>query len=599
MREMLLEAKIRQPVVVVLGHVDSGKTSLLDKIRGTAVQAREAGGMTQHIGASFFPIDTLKYICGPLLSSIKGEIKVPGLLVIDTPGHEIFANLRVRGGSASDIAILVVDAIRGFEVQTYESIEILKSRKVPFVIALNKIDLIPGWKASPSQRLTDSLKIQEKSVIDKLDESIYSVVGTLSKLGFRSEAFYRVKDFTREVAIVPVSAKTGEGIPELLTVLIGLTQQYLRSRLAITSELARGIILEVKEEVGLGHTANLILLDGELKIGDSIVLSKRDGAIVSRIKAMFMPKPLDEMRDPRDRFTPVDKVVAASGVKIVTPDLEGVLAGSPIFGVKDQEQIDEIKRKVESEVNNIFINTDKIGVIVKADTLGTLEAIVDMLKRREVPIRIADIGPITRRDIIEASTVKSIDPYYGVIIAFGVKLLPDAEEEASSKGIKVFTDPIVYNLIQNYIDWSISEREKAERKDFESITPPCKIKVLKGFVFRRSNPAIFGVEVLSGRLRHKSTLMNDQGKIIGDIEQIQDKKEKINEAPTNAQVAISIQGPVFGRQIKEDDILYTLPKEDDVKLLLSKFKDRLKEDEIKTLNEIIDIKRKASPLWAY
>ncbi|MEM3382685.1 MAG: translation initiation factor IF-2 [Nitrososphaerales archaeon] len=594
-----MEAKIRQPVVVVLGHVDSGKTSLLDKIRGTAVQAREAGGMTQHIGASFFPIDTLKYICGPLLSSIKGEIKVPGLLVIDTPGHEIFANLRVRGGSASDIAILVVDAIRGFEVQTYESIEILKSRKVPFVIALNKIDLIPGWKASPSQRLTDSLKIQEKSVIDKLDESIYSVVGTLSKLGFRSEAFYRVKDFTREVAIVPVSAKTGEGIPELLTVLIGLTQQYLRSRLAITSELARGIILEVKEEVGLGHTANLILLDGELKIGDSIVLSKRDGAIVSRIKAMFMPKPLDEMRDPRDRFTPVDKVVAASGVKIVTPDLEGVLAGSPIFGVKDQEQIDEIKRKVESEVNNIFINTDKIGVIVKADTLGTLEAIVDMLKRREVPIRIADIGPITRRDIIEASTVKSIDPYYGVIIAFGVKLLPDAEEEASSKGIKVFTDPIVYNLIQNYIDWSISEREKAERKDFESITPPCKIKVLKGFVFRRSNPAIFGVEVLSGRLRHKSTLMNDQGKIIGDIEQIQDKKEKINEAPTNAQVAISIQGPVFGRQIKEDDILYTLPKEDDVKLLLSKFKDRLKEDEIKTLNEIIDIKRKASPLWAY
>ncbi|MGB9659610.1 MAG: translation initiation factor IF-2, partial [Nitrososphaerales archaeon] len=377
------------------------------------------------------------------------------------------------------------------------------------------------------------------------------------------------------------------------------TQQYLKSRLAVTSELARGIILEVKEEVGLGHTANLILLDGELKIGDNIILSKRDGAILSRVKAMFMPKPLDEMRDPRDRFTSIDKVIASAGVKIVTPDLEGVLAGSPMLGVKNLEQVDEMKKRVESEVSSVFISTDKVGVVVKADTLGTLEALVDMLKRREVPIRIADIGPVTRRDVVEASTVKSINEYYGVIMAFGVKLLPDAEEETVSKGIKVFTDPIVYNLIQNYIDWATSEKEKAERKDFEAITPPCKIKVLRGFVFRRSNPAIFGVEVLSGRLMHKATLMNDQGKTIGAIEQIQDKKEKINEAPTNSQVAISIQGPIFGRHINEEDILYTLPKEEDVKLLLSKFKDRLTDDEIKTLNEIIEIKRKASPLWAY
>lgn len=494
---------------------------------------------------------------------------------------------------------MVVDAIRGFEAQTYESIEILKSRRVPFVIALNKIDLLPGWRVGPSPSLADSLKIQDKSVIDKLDESIYVVVGTLSRLGFRSEAFYRAKDFAREVAIVPVSAKTGEGIPELLTVLVGLTQQYLRSRLAVTSELARGIILEVKEEAGLGHTANLILLDGELKVGNNIVLSKRDGAIASRVKAIFMPKPLDEMRDPRDRFTSVEKVVAAAGVKIVTPDLEGVLAGSPMQEIKDLEKADKIKRKIESEVSSVFISTDKVGVVVKSDTLGTLEAIVDMLKRREVPIRIADIGPVTRRDVVEASTVKSVDLYYGVIIAFGVKLLPDAEEEALSKGIKVFKDPIVYNLIQNYIDWATSEREKAERKDFEAITPSCKIRVLKGFVFRRSNPAIFGVEVLSGRLRQKATLMNDQGKIVGTIEQIQDKSEKINEAPTNAQVAISMQEPIIGRHINEEDILYTLPKENDVKLLLSKFKDRLSDNEIKILNETTEIRRKASPLWAY
>jgi len=594
-----LKAGIRQPVVVVLGHVDSGKTLLLDKIRGTAVQAREAGGMTQHIGASFFPMDTLKHICGSLLVKVKREVEVPGLLVIDTPGHEIFANLRARGGSAADVSILVIDALRGFENQTYESMEILQSRKVPFVIALNKIDLIPGWRAGPSSYLADSLKVQEKSVIDKLDESIYGVVGTLSKLGFNSEAFYRVKDFTHEVAIVPISAKTGEGIPELLTVLIGLTQQYLKSKLAIKSELARGIALEVKEEVGLGHTVDLILFDGEIRVGDLIILCKRDGAIISKVKAILMPKPLDEMRDPRDRFTPVDKVLAAAGVKIVASDLEGVLAGSPILELKEAASAEEMKRKVESEVSSVFISTDKLGLIVKSDTLGSLEAIVDMLKRREVLIRIADIGPVTRRDVVEATTVKSVDPYHGVIIAFGVKLLPDAEEEALSKRIKIFTDPVVYNLIQNYSDWATSEREAVEQKEFGAITPPCKILVLKGLVFRRSNPAVFGVEVLSGRLTQKATMMNIQGKTLGTIQQIQDKGESISEAPTNSQVAISIEGPTFGRNINEEDILYTLPNGEEVKLLLSKFKDRLTVEEIETLNEIIEVKRKVTPLWAY
>lgn len=594
-----MEARIRQPVVVVLGHVDSGKTLLLDKIRGTAVQAREVGGMTQHIGASFFPMDTLEHICGSLLTKIGREVEVPGLLVIDTPGHEIFANLRARGGSAADISILVIDALRGFETQTYESIEILQSRRVPFVIALNKIDLLPGWRVGPSSYLTESLKIQDKSIIERLDESIYEVVGTLSKLGFRSEAFYRVKDFTHEVAIVPVSAKTGEGIPDLLTVLIGLTQQYLKSRLALTSKLGRGIVLEVKEEVGLGDTVDLILFDGELKMGDKIILCKRDGAIVSKVKAMFMPKPLDEMRDPRDRFTPVDRVLAAAGVKIIAPDLEGVLAGSPILELKEPAQAEEMKRQVESEVSSVFISTDKVGVIVKADTLGSLEAIVDMLKKREIPIRIADIGPVTRRDVVETTTVKNVDPYHGVILAFGVRLLPDAEEEALSKRIKVFTDPVVYNLIQNYLDWATSEKEAVERKEFEAITPPCKIRVLKGFVFRRSNPAIFGVEVLSGRLRQKAVLMNAQGKTLGTVHQIQDKSKKISEAPTNSQVAISMAEPIFGRNIYEEDILYTLPDVEEVKLLLSKFKDRLTEEEVDMLNETVEVKRKVSPLYAY
>ncbi|MGI0102287.1 MAG: translation initiation factor IF-2, partial [Nitrosotalea sp.] len=392
--------QIRQPIVAVLGHVDSGKTSLLDKIRGTGVQAREAGGITQHIGASFLPTDAIKKVCGPLFAKMAGDNQeIPGLLVIDTPGHEIFTNLRARGGSAADIAILVVDVNRGFQPQTNESLKILQSRKVPFVIALNKVDMVSGWKKNPpTQFITQSIKEQDPFVQTSLDELLYNVVGTLSILGFSSEAFYRVKDFAKEVSIVPVSARSGEGIPELLAVLVGLTQQYLQQKLDQKEKPTRGIVLEVKEETGLGVTANIILIDGNLKKSDSIVLAKRDSVVITKPKAILLPKPLDEMRDPRDKFIPVNEVHAAAGIKIASPDLEGVLPGSPVYASTDELKIEEFKKLIESEMKSVFVKTDKKGVILKCDTIGSLEAITDMLKRQSVPVSMADIGPVTRRD---------------------------------------------------------------------------------------------------------------------------------------------------------------------------------------------------------
>ncbi|MEE9586142.1 MAG: translation initiation factor IF-2 [Nitrososphaerales archaeon] len=594
-----MSEEIRQPVVVVLGHIDSGKTSLLDRIRGTGVQNREAGGITQHIGASFFPTDTLQEICGPLLTQIGGDIAVPGLLVIDTPGHEVFTNLRSRGGSAADIAILVVDSARGFEVQTHESVDILKSRKVPFVVALNKIDMITGWRKGSDMFVTHSLKSQTKPVRDEVDKRIYTVMGTLSQLGFESEAFNRVKDFTREVAIVPISAKTSEGIPELITVLVGLTQHYLTKRLKVSKGSPRGIVLEIKEEPGLGATANVVLLDGVLKIGDNIVVGRRDEAVVTHVKAIFMPKPLDEMRDPRDKFSSVDRVGAAAGVKVVTPDLDDVLAGSPFLGVDAPNRVEDVKKTVYAEVSRAFIKTDQSGIVLRADTLGSLEALVDMLKQRDVSIRIADIGPVTRRDIVEAKTVADKDRYHGVVLAFGVKILPDAEQEIENKNVKVFSNPVIYSLIENYSSWVESEREAAERGEFSLLTPPSSFKVLKGYIFRRSDPAIFGVEVLTGRLRQKSEVMNIKGKIVGTIRQIQEKGESINEAPQGSQTAISMKEPTLGRHINEDDKLYTVPRSDEAKLLLGKFKSKLTTDEAETLSEIVQIKRRANPLYGF
>ncbi|MDG6929373.1 MAG: hypothetical protein JRN29_04940, partial [Nitrososphaerota archaeon] len=309
-------------------------TSLLDEIRGTAVQVREAGGITQHIGASFFPPETLAEICGPLVGLFGGQVRIPGILVIDTPGHEAFANLRSRGGSAADIAILVVDITKGLEPQSFESIEILRSRKVPFLVALNKVDLLPGWRPKHGRLVKQAASELEKVTVDRLDDAIYRVVGQLSTLGFSSEAYYRVKDFTKEVSIVPVSAETGEGIPELLALLVGLTQQHMAQKL-VAGKGTKGIVLEVKEEPGLGATANVILTDGVLRVGSRVAVAKRDGAEILKVRALLMPKPLDEMRDPRDRFEPVQGVRAAAGVKVTAPSLDGVLAGSPLLGLDD------------------------------------------------------------------------------------------------------------------------------------------------------------------------------------------------------------------------------------------------------------------------
>jgi len=606
---------LRQPVVVVLGHVDSGKTSLLDKIRGTAVQAREAGGITQHIGASFFPIETIKTITGPLYERLaKTDEQIPGLLFIDTPGHEVFANLRSRGGSAADIAIVVADVNKGFEPQTIESIDILKKRKVPFVVALNKVDMVSGWKGIKKSEIsrtrkgntinlgfiTDEIKKQDSNILSILDEKIYGVVGSLSRMGFNSEAFWRVKEFDKELAIVPISAVSGIGIPELMAVLVGLAQQYMKKRLERRYDYVRGIVLEINEELGLGPSANMILLDGTIKQGDVIMVAKRDEIVVTKVKALLLPKPLDEMRDPRDKFRAVMEVISAAGLRIVSPDLEGVLAGSPLYVLRNKDEEKEIRRFIESEIKGTFINnTNSLGVILRCDTIGSLEAIIDMLKKENIPIQSADIGHITRRDVLAAHAVKDKERYLGVILGFNVKVLDDAKKEAGEREVQIFNEKIIYNLVRNYTDWVKYQQEHADSIMFEEIPPICKLQFLKGFVFRRNDPAVFGAEILIGKLRQKNHVINENGGKVGIIHQIQDKGKNIEEARKGMQVAVSIRGPTIGRQINEGDFFYTDLNSRQAKLLIEKFGHRLNEEEKETFEFILNIKRKSDPAYGY
>lgn len=592
---------LRHPVVVVLGHVDSGKTSLLDKVRGTAVQAREAGGITQHIGASFFPIDTIKRVTGDLFNKISTtDSQIPGILVIDTPGHEVFATLRVRGGSAADIAIIVVDANKGFEAQTEESIDILKRRKVPFVIALNKVDIVNGWRNDlGGDSISKAVSLQDKSVQTALDEMIYNVVGSLSMSGYNSEAFWRIKSFTKEVAIVPVSARTGVGIPELLAVLIGLTQQYLSRKLERHEEEGRGIVLEINEEIGLGPSANVILFDGILRQGCSVIVAKRNNAVVTRVKAILLPKPLDEMRDPRDKFRHVSEVISAAGVKITSPDLTGVMAGSPLFVLNQKEDEARLRAIVEAEIKNTFVNKDINGVTMKCDTIGSIEAISDLLVKQKVPIRISDIGHVTKRDVIEASAVREKDRYLGVILAFNVRVLDDARREAQERQVMIFNEKIIYNLVRSYFDWTTYQKDHQDVIMFNEIPPVCKFQFLKNFVFRRNDPAVFGAEILVGKLRQKIPVINEEGKKIGAIHQIQQSGKTIEEATKGMQVAVSIRGPTIGRQINEGDVFYTDLHSKQAKLLNERFTQRLTEEEMEVLNHIVSMKRKDDELFGY
>ena len=592
--------RIRQPIVSVLGHVDSGKTSLLDKVRGTGVQGREAGGITQHIGASFLPVETIQKICGPLYEKLsKVEHKIPGILVIDTPGHEVFTNLRSRGGSAADIAILVVDANRGFQPQTNESLKILESRKVPFVVALNKTDMVSGWKDTETQFISQSIKEQNVEVQNFLDEKIYNVVTALSVLGYQSEAFYRIDDYKKEIAIVPVSAKTGIGIPELFAVLVGLTQQYLKEKLNQEEKSNRGIILEVNDEVGLGPTANMILIDGQMRKEDSIIAAKRDSVIVTKPKALLLPKPLDEMRDPRDKFKPVEHIQAAAGVKIASPDLDGVLPGSTLYAVSDDAEIEHFKKIIEDEMQSVFISTETTGVILKCDAIGSLEAITEMLRRQQIPISKADIGPVTRRDVLEAMATKENDRHLGVILAFNVKVLQDAETEADNNHIKVFTDKIIYSLIDTYTQWVDDDKADEENSVFKELTPISKFTFLKGFVFRNNNPAVFGIRVDVGQLRQKIPFMNKTGKKIGVIHQLQHDGKTVSMVKTGQEVACSVQNITIGRQIAEEDVFYTLPSSSDAKQLIKRFMHKLSSEETDVLNEIIEIQRAIDPAYAY
>ncbi|MBI5223840.1 translation initiation factor IF-2 [Candidatus Micrarchaeota archaeon] len=549
---------IRSPIICILGHVDHGKTSLLDAIRGTGVAKKEAGGITQMIGASYVSKEDIDRVAGKLAERMKLTLKIPGLLFIDTPGHEAFSSLRDRGGSIADLVVLVVDVNQGFQPQTIESIKILKQYKTPFLIAANKIDAISGWRTNNTKSFMESFNDQAEHVKEKAEEKIYQIMGHISEHGFDSERFDRVKDFTKQIGIIPISAKTQEGLGELLVLIAGLSQRFLEGSLDI-DEKGRGkaSVMEVKDEKGLGTVVDVIVYDGVFNKNDDIAFLTVGGVKRTKIRGLLLPN-----LSGKDKYQYVDSVVAAAGVRIYAPDLEGAIPGSPLDVIHNFE---EDKKDIEEQLKSAVFVQDEVGVILRADSLGSVEALLKLLKVEGIKVRDASVGHITRKEVISAGVVAKEDPYMGIVLAFNVRVLDEAQVESDNTKIPIINRNIIYKLIDDYKDWVKSEKDRKKKESIQKITCPGKIKALPGFFFRASKPAIFGVDVLAGRLKKNYRLMNESGEIVGEVREIQKDKEKVEEAGTGDQLAISCDGIILHKNVTEGELLYTYMTEDEMK----------------------------------
>ncbi|HGJ67430.1 TPA: translation initiation factor IF-2 [bacterium] len=587
---------VRSPIIAVLGHVDHGKSSILDKIRNSCIVDSEAGAITQAIGASTVPVDVIKKFCSTL--KVKMEFTIPGLLFIDTPGHEAFTSLRKRGGNLADIAVLVIDINEGFKPQTIEAFEILKSFKTPFVIALNKIDLIDGFKVIEdlkNKSVLENLAVQTPEVQAKIEEKLYTIVAYIQeKFGLNADRFDRV-DFTKQIPIIPCSAKEGIGMPKLLMILTGLTQKFLEEKLksdVSPNAKAKGTILEIKTVEGLGLCIDAIIYDGIIRVNDTLVIAGLEKPIITKVRGLFEPKQLSDMRDQKTKFQSMKQVVAAAGVRIAAPNIEEVVAGMPFMSLIDQKQTDEAAAELQKEVSEIMIQTDKEGIVVKADTIGSLEALLKLLRDKGIRIRKATVGNITKKDIIDAESNYEKNPLESAILGFNV----DLDKDIKNERVKIITSNIIYKIIEEYEKWTVDESQRIEEKKLDGLTRPCKIEYLHNYTFRQSNPAVIGAEVLVGEMKSGITIMKEDGEILTVVKEIQKNKESVKTASKKDQVAISLPGVTVGRHIHEGDIFYSAIPENDFRQLktLTKY---MQKDEINLLKEIAEIMRKKNPVW--
>ncbi|MCL5101120.1 MAG: translation initiation factor IF-2 [Candidatus Parvarchaeota archaeon] len=570
---------MRSPICAFLGHVDAGKTSIMDAIRDTFFAYRETGGLTQNIGSTEVPTERINEIASDLLEKFRVEIKTPSIIFIDSPGHEAFVTLRERGASIADLAILTVDVTEGIQKQTIESIEILKSYKTPFIIAFTKIDRVQGCRELKNLSFLDFVGQEGKIYQENLDQKVYGLVSELSNYGFQAERYDRVKDFTKEVSIVPLSAVNNVGVKDLIVMIIGLSQRYISLEKETGNQAA---IIEEKSLKGMGKVYDAIVYSGEIKVGDRILMQTKDGAKESKIKAIMKLIPLEESRENFGKYESVKEVKAAAPIRIVLQDSEALI-GTSIAVFKSSEE----KQGIISEINksNTGYNDDFAkGIVVCADSLGSIDAIKKIGLSNGVEIGKTKLGEPTKGDIMTAKLNN------GIILCFNVNLQKQTEVLSRSEGVTIINTKSIYELFERYAEFIRDLNKQRLEVKTAGVRLPGKIEFLEGRIFRRSGPCVFGVEVLGGEIRPNYPVINKKGESIGRILEIQDEKNKLERATKGTKVAISIDNAVYGRNVKDKDVFYTDMEIQDV-IKFTGISGMLSSDYTEVFNEIQKIKK--------
>ncbi|TBU02600.1 translation initiation factor 5B, partial [Hamiltosporidium magnivora] len=588
--EITVSGNLKSPICCILGHVDTGKTKLLDKLRETNIQGAEAGGITQQIGATYFPLSSL------LKKFDIEKTDLPGVLIIDTPGHESFSNLRSRGSSLCNLAILVVDILHLLEPQTLESIQLLKQRKTPFLVALNKIDRIYGWKPNEFSSFEETFKKQPKNAQIEFTERLNETIIKFSEISLNARLYSENPDRRKFISLIPTSAITGEGIPDLIRNIVQLSENFMVTKMKF-KETLECTILEVKNVEGYGTTVDVILANGSLKEGDKICVCGFEGPIVTTIKALLVPQPLRELRLKSNYMT--CKVVKASlGVKISALDLEKAVAGTRILFV--EEDIEKVKTEVMQDLESVISNikTSEIGVHVQTSTLGSLEALVSFLQSEEIPISSVSIGNVRKKDVIITSSILEKNKDFAVMLCFDVKIDKEIYELANSLQIKIFHADIIYHLLDQLKRHFITEKEKIKKENLLEIIYPVKLKILPNCVFNKRSPLILGVCVEQGILKIGTPVCVFKEEIIklGNVTSIELNKKKVEEAKKGSEVAIKIEigsdtPKMFGRHFVESDFLYSVLTRKSIDILKKHFKSEFDEEDV---NLIVELKRRLS-----
>lgn len=585
---------LRAPVICVLGHVDTGKTKILDKLRHTNVQDGEAGGITQQIGATNVPLDAVKEQTKMVKNIDRENIRIPGMLIIDTPGHESFSNLRNRGSSLCDIAILVVDIMHGLEPQTIESLNLLKNKKCPFVVALNKIDRLYDWKKSPETDVAATLKKQKKNTKDEFEERTKAIVLEFAQQGLNAALFYENKDPRTFVSLVPTSAHTGDGMGNLISLLVDLTQNMLSKRLAHSEEL-RAQVMEVKALPGMGTTIDVILINGRLREGDTVIVPGVEGPIVTQIRGLLLPPPMKELRV-KNQYEKYKEVLAAQGVKILGKDLEKTLAGLPLLVAHKDDEIPVLKDELIHELKQTLnaIKLEEKGVYVQASTLGSMEALLEFLKTSEVPYAGINIGPVHKKDVMKASVMLEHDPQYAVILAFDVRIEREAQEMADSLGVRIFSAEIIYHLFDAFTKYR-QDYKKQKQEEFKHIAVfPSKIRILPQFVFNSRDPIVMGVVVEAGQLKQGTPMcVPTKGFVdIGIVTSIEINHKTVDVAKKGQEVCVKIEPipgespKMFGRHFEATDPLVSKINRQSIDALKNWFRDEMQKTDWQLIVEL-------------